>query len=60
MAFSTKGGILYGSLKFSNGPVTHGRVTGGTGKFKETEGTIYGRNLNASGTRTAATVICHK
>jgi hypothetical protein len=60
VAFSTKGGILYGSLRFSNGPVTHGRVTGGTGKFRGAKGTIYGRNLNASGTRTAVTVTYHK
>ena len=60
VAFSTRGGILYGSLRFSDGPVTHGRVTGGTGKFKGAKGTIYGRNLNASGTRTAVTVTYHK
>ena len=60
VAFSTKGGILYGSLRFSNGPVTRGKVTGGTGKFRGVKGTIYGRNLNASGTRTAVTVRYHK
>ena len=60
VAFSTKGGILYGSLKFSNGPVTRGKVTGGTGKFRGAKGTIYGRNLNPSGTRTAVTVRYHR
>lgn len=59
VAFSTKGGILYGSLRFSDGPVTRGRVTGGTGKFRGAEGTIYGKSLNQSGTRTAVTIKYH-
>lgn len=59
VALSTKGGILYGKLKFSNGPITHGRVTGGTGKFSGVTGTIYGKSLNKRGTRTAVTITYH-
>jgi len=54
VALSTNGGILYGTLKLSNGPVTTGTVTGGTGTFKGATGTIAGKSL--SKTRTAVTV----
>jgi hypothetical protein len=57
VAFSTKGGMLIGKLTFSNGPITTGRVTGGTGKFKNATGTIKGTNLNKSGTRTAVVIV---
>jgi len=57
VTLDTNGGFLYGTLKFSNGPVTHGKVTGGTGIFKGATGTITGKNLNKSGTRTAVTII---
>jgi len=60
VALSTSGGILYGSLHFSSGPVTTGKVTGGTGKFRGATGTITGKNLNKAGTRTAVTVVWHK
>lgn len=59
VALSTKGGILYGKLRFSNGPITRGTVTGGTGKFEGATGTIYGKSLNKQGTRTAVTVTWH-
>lgn len=55
----TGSGFLYGTLRFGHGPVTHGRVTGGTGKFKGVTGTIVGTNLNKSGTRTAVTITYH-
>jgi hypothetical protein len=60
VTLDTKGGFLYGTLKFSNGPVTHGKVTGGTGIFKGATGTITGRNLNKRGTRTAVTITYHR
>jgi hypothetical protein len=59
VTLDTGGGFLYGTLKFTNGPVTHGRVTGGTGRFKGATGTITGKNLNKSGTRTAVTITYH-
>ena len=60
VAVSTRGGLLYGKLKFSNGPITTGTVTGGTGRFAGATGTIYGKSLNKSGTRTAVTVHWHR
>ncbi len=56
VTLDTKGGFLYGTLKFSMGPVTRGKVTGGTGIFKGATGTIVGKSLNKAGTRTAVTV----
>jgi hypothetical protein len=53
------GGFLYGTLKFSKGPLTHGTVTGGTGKFKGVAGTITSRSLTKSGNRTAVTITYH-
>ena len=55
VALSTNGGFLYGTLKFTNNPVIHGTVTGGTGTFKGATGTITGKS-NQSGTRTAVTI----
>jgi hypothetical protein len=59
VTLDTNGGFLYGTLKFTNGPVTRGKVTGGTGIFKGATGTITGKNLNKSGTRTAVTITYH-
>lgn len=56
VTLDTNGGFLYGTLHFTQGPVTHGTVTGGTGTFKAATGTITARNLNKSGTRTAVTI----
>jgi hypothetical protein len=56
VAFSTKGGIIYGSLKFGDNGITTGKVTGGTGTFSGATGTIYGQSLNKSGSKTAVTV----
>jgi hypothetical protein len=56
VTLSTTGGFLYGTLKFTQNPVIHGTVTGGTGTFKGATGTITGKQLNQSGTRTAVTV----
>jgi hypothetical protein len=54
----TSGGFLYGTLHESNGPLTHGKVTGGTGKFAGAGGTITARS-NKAGTRTAVTITYH-
>ena len=56
VALSTNGGILYGALKPSNGPVIKGTVTGGTGTFHGATGTIVGKQLNKAGTKTAVTI----
>ena len=59
VTLDTNGGFLYGALHPTKGPVTHGVVTGGTGKFQGVTGTITGRSLNKSGTRTAVTITYH-
>jgi hypothetical protein len=59
VTLDTNGGFLYGTLNFSNSPVTHGKVTGGTGAFKGVTGTILGKDLNKKGTRTAVTITYH-
>jgi hypothetical protein len=52
------GGFLYGTLNLNTqGPVMHGKVTGGTGTFKGATGTITAKNLNKNGTRTAVTIV---
>jgi hypothetical protein len=56
VAVSTRGGMMFGTLRFTNGPVTRGRITGGTGRFSGATGTIYAKSLNSSGTRTAVVV----
>ena len=56
VAFDTSGGLLYGKLQFTSSPVIHGTVTGGTGAFRGATGTIFGKSLNKSGTRTAVTI----
>ena len=56
VALSTHGGILYGALKPSNGPIIKGTVTGGTGAFQGATGTIVGKQLNKAGTKTAVTI----
>ena len=58
VAVDTKGGLLYGVLRESRGPVTHGRVTGGTGTFHGAAGTITARS-NKNGTKTAVTITYH-
>ncbi|HEY6934371.1 MAG TPA: hypothetical protein VI452_13320 [Marmoricola sp.] len=56
VAVSTRGGMMFGTLRFTNGPVTRGSITGGTGRFSGATGTIYAKSLNSSGTRTAVVV----
>lgn len=55
VTFETNGGVLYGTLKFSNTGAS-GKVTGGTGKFHGATGTIVGTQLDKSGNRTAVTI----
>ena len=50
----TAGGFLYGALKVSSNPVTHGTVTGGTGAFAGATGTITAKSTSA--TKTAVTI----
>jgi len=58
VALDTKDGFLYGVLRESGGAVTHGKVTGGTGKYAGATGTITARSNNAA-TRTAVTITYH-
>ena len=59
VAVDLSGGLLYGAMTESNGPVTHGTVTGGTGAFKGAAGTITAKALNQTGTRIAVTITYH-
>jgi hypothetical protein len=52
----TKGGFLYGTLTVGSTGKASGTVTGGTGAFSGATGTIKGKDLNKSGTRTAVTI----
>ena len=58
VALDTKDGFLYGVLRESGGAVTHGKVTGGTGKYAGATGTITARSNNAA-TRSAVTITYH-
>lgn len=59
VSLSTRGGMLRGTLRFSNGPITRGRVTGGTGRFAGATGTIYAKALNSAGSRNAVVIHYH-
>ena len=50
VTLDTAGGLLYGTLKVSSNPVSHGTVTGGTGAT----GTITAKSISA--TKTAVTI----
>jgi hypothetical protein len=54
VTLDTAGGLLYGSLKVSRNPVSHGTVTGGTGAFAGATGTITAKSVSA--TKTAVTI----
>lgn len=59
VAINLKPGFIYSTLKFAaNGAIT-GKLTGGTGKFKNVTGTLAATNLNKAGTRTAVTITYH-
>ena len=55
-----EGGFLYGQLRQTDNPVSHGTVTGGTGAFKGATGTITAKALNQQDTRTAVTITYHQ
>ena len=59
VAVDLSGGLLYGAMTESNGPVTHGTVTGGTGAFKGAAGTITAKALDQTGTRIAVAITYH-
>ncbi len=59
VALMTRDGFLYGTLQPAEHGVTRGTVTGGTGSFKGATGTITGKDLNKSGTKTAVTITYH-
>jgi hypothetical protein len=55
------GGMLYGTAKLnSKGMVLDGKVTGGTGSFKGTAGTLTVKSLNKAGTRHAVAITFSK
>lgn len=59
VAVAIKGGFLYGVLHESRGPISRGRVTGGTGTFHGAAGTITAKS-NKAGSQTAVTITYHK
>jgi hypothetical protein len=59
-AIDLEGGFLYGQLRQTGSPVSHGTVTGGTGAFKGATGTITAKALNQQDTRTAVTITYHQ
>jgi hypothetical protein len=48
----TKGGIMYGTfdINFQTGVITHGKISGGTGAFKNAKGTFTGVSINNNDT----------
>jgi hypothetical protein len=57
IAYAVNGGLLYGTLTLTdNGARAHGKVTGGTGRFKGATGTITAKPANKSGTHAAVTI----
>jgi hypothetical protein len=56
LTLDTAGGELYGTLSLTSSAVSRGKVTGGTGAFRGATGTVVGKSLNKSSTRTAVTI----
>jgi hypothetical protein len=56
VAFTTNGGMLYGTAAATESPVTRGKITGGTGAFKGAKGALTATSLNAAGTKTAVVI----
>jgi hypothetical protein len=54
-----KAGFINSTLKISSTGAITGKLTGGTGKFKNVTGTLAATNLNKAGTRTAVTITYH-
>jgi hypothetical protein len=59
VAVDLSGGFLYGSLCQGDGPVAHGRVTGGTGVFQGATGSITATQLDQNDDRTDVTITYH-
>jgi hypothetical protein len=59
VSFDTKGGFMYFHLHSTSPTTFAGTMTGGTGKFQNSQGTLVARNLNKAGTRTAVTIKYH-
>jgi len=61
LTFAVAGGLIYGTgqVNITSMAFTDGKVTGGTGSFKNATGTITEKNLNKSGTKTAVTITYH-
>jgi hypothetical protein len=55
-AIDLNGGFLYGQMRESDGPVTRGIVTGGTGTYRGASGTITAKTLDSDGTKTAVSI----
>jgi hypothetical protein len=55
-AFDTRGGFIFGTLRVSGGSGATGRITGGTGRYRNVSGSLVARTLNKSGSRTAVTI----
>jgi hypothetical protein len=58
VSFDTAGGFMYFHLHSSSpaGDAFAGKMTGGTGDFKNATGSLVAKNLNKSGSRTAVTI----
>jgi hypothetical protein len=54
-AFDTRGGFIFGTLRLSSSGAT-GRITGGTGRYRDVSGSLVARTRNKAGTRTAVTI----
>jgi len=57
VTLNTAGGLLYGTMKVSRNPVSHGTVTGGTGAFAGAIGAITAKSISAS--KTTVTITYH-
>jgi hypothetical protein len=60
VALSLKGGMLLAHLKYhvATGKIT-GSVTGGTGTYKNAQGTVAAESTNQAGTKTDVTIKWH-
>jgi hypothetical protein len=61
VSFDAAGGFMYFHLHSTSsaGDSFAGKMTGGTGKFKNATGSLVANNLNKSGSRTAVTITYH-
>ena len=59
VSVDTKGGFMYFHLHSTSPKTFEGPMTGGTGKSKNSQGSLVATNLNKSGTRTAIIITYH-